>query len=133
MTYGSKRIVSWPYNKHYPVMYSGLFYHNCQWETCNQTKCAFIWCHSCALCRRRHLLYKFQLFSLTEVRLKVCVALLFWPEEFWNQMKTAVLCLLPCLFYLCLLCIVVSNTYCLYKYHDGCPIRGRNCLPFAST
>ena len=36
------------------------------------------------------------------------------------------------LHYLCLLCIMVSNTYWLYEEHCGCLIRGRNCLPFAS-
>ena len=37
------------------------------------------------------------------------------------------------LHYLCLLCIVVSNTYWLYEEHGGCLIRGRNCLPFTSA
>ena len=37
-----------------------------------------------------------------------------------------------CLRDLCL-CIVVSNTYWLYEWHDVCPIRARNYLPFAGA
>jgi len=50
MTHAFKICLSWPNNKHYPVMYSVLFSQCWQCETCERTQGA-----AAAVCGRRHL------------------------------------------------------------------------------
>ena len=76
MTHAFKRYLSWPNNKHYPVMYSVLFYQCWQCETCERTQGA-----AAAMCGRRHLgcYINFNYFHGT------CVVLFFvvWSWPFW--------------------------------------------------
>jgi hypothetical protein len=91
------------YNKHYPVMYSWLFY---QCEACERTQGVFLSSHITSMCGRLNLLYIFQLFSFTEVRLTVCVSLFFWTDELYD-------CLIFSLILLIIIHCIINFIWCL--------------------
>ena len=79
MAHVFKQLLSWPNNKHYLVMYSGLFYNCWQCEICERTKGMFFECHRSAVWEMPSWLfsYKFQLFSSTDVHLRVMSCFIF--------------------------------------------------------